>query len=150
MNKRPTRSCFTIGYERRTVDELLDLLKNACVDVLVDARLRANTRKPGFSKNSLANRCNEEGIRYVHDPRLGTPPEMLERIKSGEGYHDEINKEYRQYLLKEQKDALREVSDLAGKQKVCLMCYERDYSDCHRRIVAEEIASAIEIEVTHL
>src|SRR6476646_5127287 len=46
----------TVGYERRTVDELITTLTRAAVEVLVDVRLTPLSRKPGLSKNRIATR----------------------------------------------------------------------------------------------
>src|SRR5438067_2402107 len=44
----------TIGYEGRTVDELIDALEDDGVALLMDVRAIAASRRPGFSKTALA------------------------------------------------------------------------------------------------
>ena len=44
---------FTIGYEGATVAEFLSALQRAGVERVIDIRAIANSRRPGFSKNSL-------------------------------------------------------------------------------------------------
>ena len=58
----------TVGYERRTVDELITTLTRAAVEVLVDVRLTPLSRKPGLSKNRIATRLYAAGIDYLHYP----------------------------------------------------------------------------------
>ena len=44
---------FTIGYEKSTIDEFVDRLADAEIEVLVDVRELPLSRKKGFSKNGL-------------------------------------------------------------------------------------------------
>ena len=43
----------SVGYQGRSVNELIDVLRHGDVEVLVDVRLNPISRKPGFSKNPL-------------------------------------------------------------------------------------------------
>lgn len=58
-----------------TLDSLIERLRAEGVEVLVDIRLNAISRKAGYSKRALAAAVEAAGIRYVHDPRLGNPKE---------------------------------------------------------------------------
>jgi uncharacterized protein (DUF488 family) len=53
---------FTIGYEQAKPDAVLGELKRARVDLLVDTRAVAASRRPGFSKRQLAAALDEAGI----------------------------------------------------------------------------------------
>ena len=63
-----TAGVLTIGYERRTLDEFVAVLQSFDVDVLVDVRLNAISRKPGFSKKKLAAGVEAAAIEYRHEP----------------------------------------------------------------------------------
>ncbi|MCL2427823.1 MAG: DUF488 domain-containing protein, partial [Alphaproteobacteria bacterium] len=52
----------TIGYEASTLDAVLTRLREARVEVLVDVRAVASSRKPGFSKTLLAGSLAQHGI----------------------------------------------------------------------------------------
>ena len=45
---------WTVNYQDRTVDDLIDALAAAEVEVLVDVRLTPLSRNSGMSKNRLA------------------------------------------------------------------------------------------------
>jgi uncharacterized protein (DUF488 family) len=47
-------SLFTIGYEGKTQDEMLAELEAARVELVIDVRAVAASRRPGFSKTALA------------------------------------------------------------------------------------------------
>ena len=69
---RPS-TIVSVGYEGRSVDELVDALVEAGVSVLVDVRENAISRKRGLSKRALAEKLQARGIAYVHEPTLGNP-----------------------------------------------------------------------------
>lgn len=77
-------SVIGVGYEGRSVEDLVSLVTEAGVTVLVDVRLNAISRKPGLSKSRLAARLGEVGIRYEHVPALGNPKENREAFRRGE------------------------------------------------------------------
>jgi hypothetical protein len=71
---------FTIGYEGRTQDEYLALLREAGVTLLADVRRNPISRKKGFSKSTLAQGCAAVGIRYEHLPELGIASEKRKNL----------------------------------------------------------------------
>ncbi len=147
---RPRKiSLFTAGYEGLAVSEFIGELKKKSVKVLFDIRYRPQSRKPGFSKNALAAECERVGIQYLHDPKLGTPPDQMAEMKEAGEYTPEIFKRYRTFLLK-QKDSLAQAVKVATDKTTCLVCYEADYRGCHRKVVAEEIERRSDLTVDHL
>ena len=146
----PQRGIYTLGYEGRDAKAVFGILQSAGIRTLLDVRLRPQSRRPGLSKSRLAQKCDELGITYVHDRDLGTPREMMDRVKSGDGYDEEIHEEYRRYLLSTQAAALKSAAGLALSSSICLLCYEADAGDCHRSIVAEELARQTGLTVHHL
>jgi len=67
------KQLFTIGYEAATLDDLIGRLKAAGVQVVIDVRAIAASRRAGFSKTVLAASLAAENIDYVHLRALGTP-----------------------------------------------------------------------------
>jgi uncharacterized protein (DUF488 family) len=149
MTDRKHVCLFTVGYEGVSVSELLRQLQGASVEVLFDIRYRPQSRKPGFSKTALARKCERVGIQYLHDPKLGTPPEQMRAMKAAGEYTTTAFKRYRAFLLK-QVGSLQQAVEIATKKNTCLMCYEADYRGCHRKIVAEEIEDRSGLHVRHL
>ena len=72
---------FTIGYEKATQAELIAALEAAGVKRVIDVRAVPLSRRPGFSKNVLANGLAEHDIGYVLLKALGTPPEGREAAR---------------------------------------------------------------------
>ena len=75
---------FTIGYEQAKPDSVLGELRRAKVDLLVDTRAVAASRRPGFSKRQLAASLDDNGIAYIHLQKLGTPTEGRAAARSGD------------------------------------------------------------------
>lgn len=144
------RRIYTLGYEGRDANAVFGILQTASIRTLLDVRLRPQSRRPGLSKSRLAEKCAELGITYVHDRDLGTPREMMDRVKSGDGYDEQIHEEYRRYLLSTQAEPLKSAGELALSSSTCLLCYELDAENCHRSIVAEELARQTGLTVHHL
>ena len=141
---------LTIGYEGTSMPEFLRTLKDAGVVLLVDVRAVANSRRPGFSKNSLAANLETVGIGYLHLRALGTPAEGRAAARAGK--HAEMHAIFREQLaLPEARAALDELAALvAGDAPVCLLCFEADPAHCHRMLVADALAPLVEFRLVHL
>jgi hypothetical protein len=64
--KCSVRRLATIGYEAKTQAEFLDELDAAGIELVLDVRAIAASRRPGFSKTALAGALRERGIDYLH------------------------------------------------------------------------------------
>jgi hypothetical protein len=133
---------LTIGYEGRTVEEVIDLLRANAATVLVDVRLTPLSRKPGLSKTRLAGTLAAAGIGYLHLPALGNPKENRPAFRAGLG---------RDVLLARLRSAegvaaVARVRALDAAERPALFCFERDPAGCHRLVVATEAGGT----VTHL
>lgn len=138
---------FTIGYEGATQAELVAALAQAGVSLLADIRAVPLSRRPGFSKNILANGLREAGIDYVGLKALGTP--ALGREAARRGDHATLARVYAGQL--ELPEAVAEgarLRDLAAGQPTALLCFEREPAGCHRSLLIDAIMP--EAEVVHL
>jgi uncharacterized protein (DUF488 family) len=149
MNSRRSRLLCTTGYEGLTLQNFLRRLKAESIQVLFDIRYRPQSRKPGFSKTKLSTACKRAGIEYVHDPKLGTPPDQMAEMRKAGTYSPKLLRKYRAFLLK-QVNSLQCAAKIVAGAKTCLLCYEADYRGCHRKIVAEELERLTKIKVHHL
>jgi len=147
---RKTNRLFTIGYEQTPAKAVLDELEDAGVKLLVDVRAVASSRRPGFSKNQLAAGLDERGIAYLHLRGLGTPKTGREAARSGK--FDLLHRIYSAHLKTTQaREELDELSALVKQSgPVCILCYERDHSHCHRQWIAEIIADRDGVKVENL
>ena len=144
------KNLFTIGYEQTPSKAVLDELAHAGVKLLVDVRAIASSRRPGFSKSQLAAGLDERGIAYLHLRGLGTPKNGREAARSGQ--YELLHKIYSAHLKTTQaREELDELSSLVKTSgPVCILCYERDHSHCHRQWIAEIIEDRDGVTVKNL
>ena len=139
---------YTIGYEGTDVDQFVDTLKAAGIEVLVDVRALPLSRKKGFSKKGLATRLDQEGVAYFHLVALGNPKSGRDAARGGQ--LAEFKQIYARHLLNESAaKAMITVEALARGMAVCLMCFERDPATCHRSVIADGLR-ATGFSVLHL
>lgn len=143
------RELFTIGYEGCTIADVLGALKEAQVGLLIDIRAVPQSRKPGFSKRQLAAALDEQGIRYVHLQALGTPKPGRDAVRAG--HPERMETIFRAHMEGDQPQTeLADASGLVRGSRACLLCFEQDPMQCHRRIIAEMITAETGQHVTHL
>jgi uncharacterized protein (DUF488 family) len=139
----------TIGYEAATQDAVIGCLRDAAVEVLIDVRAVASSRRAGFSKTLLAASLAEAGIDYVHLRALGTPKAGRQAVRSG--HVAEMRRIYDAHLAEpEAQLQLAEALDIATARPAALLCYEAEAVNCHRRIVAEQLNAREPFDVEDL
>lgn len=132
----------TIGYEKATLDDVIARLKGAGVEVLIDVRAVAASRRAGFSKSLLAASLGEAGIEYVHLRALGTPKAGRQAARAGR--IDEMHAIFEQQLATPEAEAdLARAVAIARERPAALLCFEADAAGCHRRIVADRMLRAL-------
>jgi uncharacterized protein (DUF488 family) len=144
------RTLFTIGYQQAKPDAVLGELKRAKIDLLVDIRAVAASRRPGFSKRQLAASLDQAGIAYIHLQKLGTPAQGRQAARAGD--LDTLWRIYdKQIKTPEAQAALGDLLALikSGK-RVCLLCYERDPNECHRSRIAALVKKRTRVKVDDL
>jgi len=139
----------TIGYEAAPQAAVIDKLKAAGVEVLIDVRAIAASRRAGFSKGLLSSSLEDAGIEYVHLRALGTP--KLGRDAARKGRTAEMRAIFEEHLKEPQAQLeLAKAIEIASGRKAALLCYEAEACGCHRRIVAERMCEAVDFEVEDL
>ncbi|WP_295561415.1 DUF488 family protein [uncultured Sphingomonas sp.] len=135
---------YTIGYEATTMADFLAALTKAGVKRVIDVRALPLSRRPGFSKSSLAAGLKEAGIDYVHLKALGTPKRGRDAAKKGDVatltavYDDQL-------ALPEAQAAAAQMLDLAQDTPSALLCYEREPEHCHRTLLLDAVGEGVEV-----
>lgn len=144
-----TPMLFTVGYEKRSLDDLIAALIDAGVERLVDVRELPLSRRRGFSKTALGDSLREAGIEYVHVKALGNPKPNRERYWAGDIEGGAAV--YRKHLANGSRSALVELAASLGEDPACLLCFERDHTECHRDVIVEALLELQpELNVSHL
>ena len=140
---------FTIGYEGTDVSSLVAELQAAGIQTLIDVREMPLSRKKGFSKTALSGYVTAAGISYVHLKQLGAPKPIRHALRAG-GSWEEYCVGYSHHLEHCEGD-LAELGQMARDENICLLCFEANYCECHRSLIAERLGATGQIdEVIHL
>ena len=143
------RPLFTIGYEGKTLDEFLGELQAAGVDLLIDVRAVAASRRPGFSRTALSGALRERGIDYLHLRPLGTPAAGRQAARAGRTA--EMRAIYADQLeTPEAEIAMVQALAAAEERRAALLCFEKDAPVCHRAMLAERMLDRAAFEVVNL
>ncbi|MBQ3736279.1 MAG: DUF488 family protein [Candidatus Methanomethylophilaceae archaeon] len=139
---------YTIGYEGTTIEKFVYKLKVHGIEQLIDVREIPLSRKKGFSKNSLKEHLTQAGIKYIHMPELGSPSDIRHRYKEG-GSEYQFFMDYEEYIDRDCTKDVQLMDVYASRNISVLMCFERIYVHCHRKILAEKLAD-FGYKVVHL
>lgn len=139
---------FTAGYEGISITEFISRLKAASIHTVIDVRAMPISRKKGFSKSAFSKILTEEGIGYEHFPSMGCPKSVRDRYKI-DGDWPNYTRDFLAYL-DTQEEAIVSLSNTAAEKSCCLVCFEADFTLCHRLYVARAVSTLSGLEVNHL
>ncbi len=128
----------SVGYQGRTLDEMIELLTSHEVEMLVDVRLTPISRKRGFSKTALSEALQSAGIEYVHEPALGNPKDNRDGFRKGLA---SARERYRHRLDNGAATAYEATIERVLSKRVALLCFEREHRECHRSCITDRAIS---------
>lgn len=137
---------FTIGYQGRDGDEVIDRLREAGVDYLADIRAKPMSRNPEFRAGPLRRRCEAAGIEYGAWQSLGTPEPIRLRVKSTRDFAT-FHRDVRSNAIESMGEALDALGEIARERRVALLCLERAHDECHRADIADLLGERIGAEI---
>ena len=138
MSPQP-KAVFTIGHSSHPIATFIALLRAHQIEALVDVRsFPGSRRNPQFNQPALREALEAAGISYHHMVSLGGKRESSE----GSGVHKSGPfSTYIEYSKTEQfQVSLKELEDITLGRRVAVMCAEALWTNCHRSIIAEEMA----------
>lgn len=136
------RTIFSVGHSTRTLDELARLLLDARVELLVDVRrFPVSARHPQFRREALERGLAERGIAYLWlGESLGgrrsetipaeRSPNRAWKVAGFRHYADAMS-------TPEFQAGVRELERAAARKRAAVMCAERLWWRCHRRLLAD-------------
>lgn len=139
---------YTIGYGKRSIEELIEQLNRYGIQFVVDIRSAPYSRyKPEFSKDALEASLDAAGIRYVF---MG---DLLGGRPSDPSCFDANGKvDYESVKTKEfyQKGIARIQNAFDQQQTLTLMCSEGKPDECHRSKLIGVSLEELGIPVLHI
>ncbi|TAH66863.1 MAG: DUF488 domain-containing protein [Rhodopseudomonas palustris] len=136
----------TIGHSNHSLDEFLDMLRAARVEMVIDVRAFPRSRSnPAFNIDLLPEDLARTQISYRHMPALGGRrpkqtgvDESLNALWRVQSFHN-----YADYTLGEAfAGAFDDLVSLGRDHRLALMCSEAVWWRCHRRIITDHLLLA--------
>jgi uncharacterized protein (DUF488 family) len=125
---------FTLGYEGRTLVEIVELLTRAEVRSLLDIRHSpVSMYRPEVSKSNLQRTIERAGMQYVHLREWGVP-RMVRAQAVEAGTRDTIWDWYDVSIV-DRYFARNLHWFLNLEHPVAMMCVEADPTECHRHLL---------------
>ena len=144
------QTIWTVGHSNVKADVLLDALRSAGVQRLVDVRMVPQSRRnPQFNRDRLATTLREADIEYFHMPSLGG--RRIPRDDSTNlGLKDEGFRGFADFMATRPfESALRELIAGANEGRTAIMCAESVPWHCHRSLISDALL-ARGLQVVHL
>jgi uncharacterized protein (DUF488 family) len=141
---------WTIGHSTRTIEEFLAVLSAYDIEAIADVRRFPGSRRlPQFSGPALEQALGDRGIAYIWLPSLGgrrrPDPGSVNigwRVPAFRAYADHVATE-------EFAAGLFELLIIARGLRTAVMCAEVLWWRCHRRLIADVLAS-LDVAVVHI
>lgn len=143
---------FTIGHSTRSIEEFLSLLRENGIGMVGDIRSFPSSRKfPHFGRDRLEERLGAENIGYEWYKDLGGFRKKPDHESLNAGLSSPGFRNYADYMGTETfRAAAAELADKASKRRTTVMCAERLYWKCHRRILSDYLVAVLDLEVVHV
>jgi uncharacterized protein (DUF488 family) len=137
---------LTVGHSNHGLAQFLALLKSAGVTAIADVRSRPVSRwVPHFNREPLQAALAERGISYVFLGReLGGKPGDPALIKAGKPDYAAMTR------TPAFAGGIARVIEAGTRERVALLCAERDPVDCHRFLLIGRELAARDVAVAHI
>ena len=150
--EKPHPTIFTIGHSTLPVGEFLSLLKENGIETLADIRSFPGSRKfPQFGQESLREHLASVGVEYAWYKDLGGfRKKALGRESHNTALISPGFRNYADYMETESfRTAAAELMQRSEKTRTAVMCAEKLFWRCHRRLLSDYLVSR-GIEVVHI
>ena len=141
---------YTVGHSNQSLDDLIELLGAHGVARVADVRRFPHSQRyPWFDRESLERTLPGRGIEYRHIEALGGHREGRPGSPNV-GWGDVAFRAYADYMESDGfREALARLLSWAGDTGTTIMCAERDWHYCHRRVLSDALLHAGH-EVRHI
>ena len=141
---------FTIGHSTLPIEAFLGRLQAHGVERLVDVRTIPRSRhNPQFNSDALAAFLHHADIGYIHLPGLGGLRHPR-KDSINTGWRNASFRGYADYMqTQEFEKNLARLVEIAGSDKIAIMCAEAVPWRCHRSMIADAL-TARGVSVEHI
>jgi uncharacterized protein (DUF488 family) len=147
-----TKMILTIGHSNLTFERFAYLLKEYEIELVADIRRYPSSRKfPHFNRTVLSRLLAAENVNYLWFESLGGRRHTEEDSKSVNiGLNSLGFRNYADYMATEEfRRAVHDLLSAAAQSRTAVMCAEKLYWKCHRRLLSDYL-TARHIKVIHI
>jgi uncharacterized protein (DUF488 family) len=147
-----TLRIFTVGHSNLSFERFVSLLKEFEIGLIADIRHYPSSRKfPHFNRQTLRKLLAAENIDYLWFESLGGRRHTGKDIKSvNTGLRSIAFRSYADYMATDEfRRGVDELLNAAAQSCTAIMCAEKLYWKCHRRLLSDYLVSR-GIEVVHI
>jgi len=142
---------LSMGHGTASQDDLIARLRAARVDLVVDVRIAPGSKRhPHVSRDALAEWLPAAGLSYRWEKRLGG----FRKLTAGSPDTALRNESFRAYAGHMRSDefgaAIDTLVDEAARARLAVMCSETVWWRCHRRLIADHLLLARDVQVSHV
>jgi uncharacterized protein (DUF488 family) len=143
---------FTIGHSNQSFEGFRLLLEEFQIRVIADVRRFPSSRKfPHFNRETLHDLLDAEGVQYVWFEALGGLRQKGTDEKSlNVGLKSPAFRNYADHMMVEEfHDAVQQLLALGATKTTAIMCAERFFWKCHRRLLSDFLV-AQDVAIEHI
>lgn len=147
-----TLQIYTVGHSNLSFEQFASLLKEFGICLIADIRRYPSSRKfPHFNRQVLCKLLAVENIEYQWFEALGGRRHTGKNDKSlNVGLKSPGFRNYADHMgTDEFRKAVQELLSIAATSPTAVMCAEKFYWKCHRRLLSDYLV-AKSIEVVHI
>ncbi len=139
---------YTLGHSNRSIQEFIAILEKFHIERVVDVRRWPSSKFKHFEKSQLEAILKERSIDYVWIPQLGgyrkfgvDVPEVFQNYATC--FKSRGFRAYAAYitLREDVKQYLELLERLVLEKTSVLLCSEKLYTKCHRKILADYLCA---------
>lgn len=147
-----TLGIFTVGHSNLSFEHFASLLKEHGIDLAADIRRYPSSRKfPHFNRPVLSRLLVAESIDYLWFESLGGRRDTEKDIESvNVGLKSIGFRNYADYMATDEfRRAVDKLLSRVAESRVAIICAEKLYWKCHRRLLSDYL-TAKHVKVVHI
>jgi uncharacterized protein (DUF488 family) len=147
-----TLRIFTVGHSNLSFEQFVSLLKEHEIGLVADIRRYPSSRKfPHFNRPVLCELLAAENVNYLWLEALGGHRHAIKDNESVNIGLESIGfRNYADYMATDEfRRTINELLTAAAKSLTAIMCAEKLYWKCHRRLLSDYLTSR-HVKVIHI
>jgi uncharacterized protein (DUF488 family) len=137
-----TRTIYTVGHSSSSVEELIETLDSEQIQLLVDVRrFPSSQRHPQYNRPRLEAALSAKDVDYLWmgESLGGHRKEILPVDQSpNRAWQEAAFRNYADAMGTEPfLEGIEQLEWRAERERTALMCAERDWAHCHRRLLSD-------------